>query len=72
MAATDDPALGHDHGSDRNAAFAQALFRFGDGRGEQRITGHAVLARIASYSNTLGPRGASRAIVTIARATVAA
>ena len=72
MPAPDDPALPHDHGADRNAAFAQPLFRFGDGGGEEWIAGHTVVARIASYSNTLGPRGASCAIVTIARATVAA
>src|SRR3989442_2176354 len=70
--APDDFAPRHDHRSDGNAAFAEPLFRFGDGRREEWIGRHAVAARIASYSNTFGPRGASCAIVTIARSTVAA
>ena len=54
-----------------DAAFAQTLLGFRDGGGEKWI-GHAELARIASYSNTFGPRSDSCATLTIARATVAA
>src|SRR5439155_412518 len=70
--APDDLPLSHDYRSDRDAALTQSLFCFGDGRREERIGVHLVAARIASYSNTLGPRGASFAMPTIARATVAA
>src|SRR6266545_4309749 len=75
VTATDDLALSNDDRADRNAALAQALLGFGDGGGQERVGTQApdpALAIIASYSNTLGPSGASRARLTMARATVSA
>src|ERR1041384_2278885 len=69
---SDDLALRHDHRSDWDATFAETQLRLGDGRRQKWIAGHAVAARIASYSKTFGPRGASWAIVVIALARVRA
>jgi len=71
--AADDLAAGDDHRADRNPALPQPLLGLGDRGGEKRIAAQdRALAIIASYSNTFGPRGASRARLTIARATVSA
>jgi len=73
MPAADDLAASDDHRADRNPALAQALLGLRDRGGEKRIAAQErALAIIASYSNTFGPRGASRARFTIARATVSA
>ena len=73
MPAADHLAASDDHRADRNPALARAQLGLRDRGIEKRIGAQApALTIIASYSNTFGPRGASRARLTIARATVAA
>src|SRR6185503_6014547 len=70
VSSSEDLPLPHDDRADRDPSLAQTLLGFLNRGGEKLIAGHeARFARMPSYSQTFGPRGASRAMRTIARAT---